>query len=341
MAPMNVFDTPSPALVVDASAFRRNVTTMSAALPGRRLRPHVKAFKSTALARELVAAGHDTFCCATVREMEGMAAAAVGSDLLLANEVVGDSARRLGTLARAVADHHLITGAVDSAATVEALAAAGVRHVVVDVNVGLPRCGCAPDEAGVIADLARSAGLEVRGVMGYEGHLMRAPAGDKAARVEASMRLLRAAHDDVGGPLLTGGGTGTYDCNPWLNEIQAGSYCLMDTEYVPHAPAFDIALSILGTCISTNEQAAVIDVGLKALGMDHGNPTVEGATCLFVSDEHTTIVREDGDPALPRVGDRVRVWPAHVDPTVAYHERMYVADGESVIDVWPIDLRNW
>lgn len=338
---MNVHDMPSPALVVDAAAFRRNVTTMSSVLPGRRLRPHVKAFKATALARELVGAGHDTFCCATVREMEGMAAAGVGTDLLLANEVVGEGARRLGALARAVGDRRLITGAVDSAATVEALAAAGVRHVVVDVNVGLPRCGCDPEDAGAIARLARSAGLEVRGVMGYEGHLMRAPGTDKAARVEASMRLLLAAHDDVGGPLLTGGGTGTYDCNPWLNEIQAGSYCLMDTEYVPHAPAFDMALSILGTCISVNSRAAVIDVGLKALGMDHGNPTIEGATCLFVSDEHTTIVPDQDGAPLPRVGDRVRVWPAHVDPTVAYHERMYVADGESVIDVWPIDLRNW
>jgi D-serine deaminase-like pyridoxal phosphate-dependent protein len=47
-----------------------------------------------------------------------------------------------------------------------------VREVVVDVNVGLPRCGCAPEDAGRLADLARSRGLEVRGVMGYEGHLM-------------------------------------------------------------------------------------------------------------------------------------------------------------------------
>jgi D-serine deaminase-like pyridoxal phosphate-dependent protein len=338
---MNVHDIPSPALVVEAAAFQRNVTTMGAVRPGRRLRPHVKAFKSTALARELVGAGHDTFCCATVREMEGMAAAAVGTDLLLANEVVGDGARRLGALARAVGEQCLITGAVDSAATVEALAQAGVRQVVVDVNVGLPRCGCDPQDAGEIAELARSAGLEVRGVMGYEGHLMRVPAVDKPAEVEASMRLLLAAHRDVGGPLLTGGGTGTYDCNPWLDEIQAGSYCLMDTEYVEHAPAFEIALSILGTCISVSRRAAVIDVGLKALGMDHGNPTIDGATCLFVSDEHTTIVPIDDGPALPQVGDRVRVWPAHIDPTVAYHERMYVVDGGSVIDVWPIDLRHW
>jgi D-serine deaminase-like pyridoxal phosphate-dependent protein len=35
------------------------------------------------------------------------------------------------------------------------------------------------------------------------------------------------------------------------------------------------------------------------------------------------------------------VIPTHVDPTVAYHERMYVVRDDTVIDTWPVDLRNW
>ena len=46
-------------------------------------------------------------------------------------------------------------------------------------------------------------------------------------------------------------------------------------------------------------------------------------------------------PVRPRVGDRIRLVPAHVDPTLAYHDRLYVADGEDVVDEWPIDLRGW
>ena len=41
------------------------------------------------------------------------------------------------------------------------------------------------------------------------------------------------------------------------------------------------------------------------------------------------------------VGDRVRVLPAHVDPTVASHERMHVVRGDDVLGTWPVDLRNW
>ena len=42
-----------------------------------------------------------------------------------------------------------------------------------------------------------------------------------------------------------------------------------------------------------------------------------------------------------RVGDRIRVVPAHLDPTVAYHERMHVVDGDDVLETWPVDLRGW
>ena len=60
---------------------------MSEALPGSRLRPHVKAHKCTALARHQATYGQRGFTCATIREMEGMAGAGLGHDLLLANEV--------------------------------------------------------------------------------------------------------------------------------------------------------------------------------------------------------------------------------------------------------------
>ena len=47
-----------------------------------------------------------------------------------------------------------VTVAVDSEATVDAAARAGVPEVVIDVNVGLPRCGCAPADAGRLAEWA-------------------------------------------------------------------------------------------------------------------------------------------------------------------------------------------
>ena len=332
----------TPALLVDRAVFDDNLRVMSEAHPGHSLRPHVKAHKCTALAREQAALGHDTFTCATILEVEGMAAAGLGADLLLANEVL--DATRLGRVAEAGAR---VTVAVDSEATIDAAALGGVREVVIDVNVGLPRCGCAPEDAGRLADVARGRGLDVRGVMGYEGHAMViADLDERRKVVDECMAKLLAAHADVGGDIVSAGGTGTFAVNTWANEIQAGSYALMDTAYagLPDLP-FGHALTVLGTVISTTGPSggipgwAVVDVGLKSLGMDHGNPTIPGGTVWFCSDEHTTWQPDDFSAVT--IGDRVRVLPAHVDPTVVLHERMYVVTGDDVIDEWPVDLRGW
>jgi len=155
--------------------------------------------------------------------------------------------------------------------------------------------------------------------------------------VTTAMETLRAAHADVGGEIVSAGATGTYDCNDAATEIQAGSYALMDTAYAKLGLPFTLAVGVLSTVISVSESFAVADCGLKALGMDHGNPALADARVWFCSDEHITFA-----PASPvRVGDRVRVDPAHVDPTVAYHERMFLVSGDVVVDEWPVDLRGW
>jgi len=334
---MRVPELRTPALVVDATDLEHNLAAMAAALPGDRLRPHVKAHKCTELARRQAEVGHHRFTCATIREAEGLAAAGLGYDLLVANEVL--DAGRLGALTNVGAR---VTVAVDSAATVAAAARGGVGEVVIDVNVGLPRCGCEPADAAAVADDARRRGLSVRGVMGYEGHAVGLEnRAQRATEVRASMAILLAAHGEVGGGLITAGGTGSFDLNEVATEIQAGSYALMDTAYGALGLPFRQALTIAATVVSVNRQGwAVADCGLKALGMDHGNPSVPGFNVWFCSDEHLTFAPADGD-RLPAVGDVVRVSPAHVDPTVAYHERLHVVDDDEVVEEWAVDLRHW
>jgi D-serine deaminase-like pyridoxal phosphate-dependent protein len=232
--------------------------------------------------------------------------------------------------------------AVDSEATIKAAANGGVGEVVIDVNVGLPRCGCEPNDAGRLADLARRRGLEVRGVMGYEGHVVGlADRAERTEKVAESMGMLMRAAESVGGEMVSAGGTGTFDINTWATEIQAGSYALMDTAYSALDLPFRQALSVLATVISVSQKFAVADCGLKALGMDHGPPSMDdaGGKVWFCSDEHLTFAPAPENPV--RVGDRVRVIPGHVDPTVAYHETFHVVRDGTVVDMWPIDMRGW
>lgn len=352
-------DVSTPALVVDVAAFDHNLSVMSAARPGRTLRPHVKAHKCSSLAARQAALGHTGFTCATPREVIGMANAGLGRDLLLANETVDP--RRLAAMA--ALDDASVTVAVDSSITIDAAARAGIRNVLIDVNVGLPRCGCPPDEAAELAKRSIERGLTVRGVMGYEGHLMAmADRIDQKSKVHSSMTALVDAFDAVHAvvgdscKIISAGGTGTFDhfdaSDPVLgriNEVQAGSYALMDSQYGAQGLPFRQAVFVIGTVISRGQGWFVADVGLKALGMDHGNPTIPGASVWFCSDEHVTFSLGEGSAPLS-IGDRVAVVPAHVDPTVSQHERMLVVEGTighgaamdaRVIETWPVDLRGW
>lgn len=344
---MKVLDLPTPALVIERSALDHNLAAMAATHPAAALRPHVKAHKCTALAARQAAAGHRAFTCATPREVLGMAAAGLGDDLLLANEVLDPA--RLASLAAAQGEAR-VTVAVDSAETVIAAATAGVRSVVVDVNVGLPRCGCRVEDAGRIADMARARGIDVRGVMGYEGHLMMVEdRGLQRAQVAECVDRLLAAHALVGGEVVSAGGTGTYDLHDRVTEVQAGSYALMDTHYARLGLPFRQACFVVGTVVSVSRGFAVADVGLKAMGMDHGNPSVrsldgEELSVWFLSDEHVTFATTEATGL--HVGDRVKVIPAHIDPTMAMHEVAWLVDrdtvdGDTVVDRWAIDLRGW
>ena len=175
--------------------------------------------------------------------------------------------------------------------------------------------------------------------MGYEGHVMLVedPA-EKRRQVEQCMSLLLAAAADVGGDVVSAGGTGTYRENHWCTEVQAGSYALMDTAYSAAGLPFAQALTVLARVISTSPKGwAVADLGLKSLGHGPRQPDGPGRGRLVLLRRAHDVQRR----STCSVGDLVRALPAHVDPTVALHERMHLVDGDQVLETWPVDLRGW
>ena len=166
----------TPALMVDLGRFEANVAAMEALLggTGKTVRPHVKTHRTPELARRQLGGAAVGVTCATVGEAEVMVAAG-STDVLVANEVV-DPAKieRLVALAREAR----VAVAADAAEPVERLAraaaAAGVPiEVLVDVDIGLHRCGVgSAQEAVQLAEvIARQPSLRFRGLMGYEGRI--------------------------------------------------------------------------------------------------------------------------------------------------------------------------
>jgi D-serine deaminase-like pyridoxal phosphate-dependent protein len=349
---MNLSDIPTPALIVDVPALDRNITRMAAffATGSCRLRPHFKAHKTPAIARRQLAAGSCVgLTCATVGEAE--VAKDLCDDLLIANEIVSpDKCARVAALAGG----RTVTVAVDSITGIDALAeaarAAGATiGVLVDVNVGQGRCGVEPGDAAVALAkrVAATAGLTLRGVMGYEGHLQ--PVRDRAereTRTRAAMhdlvdavRLIRA--EGFRCEVVSSGGTGTYDISgrvEGVTEIQAGSYALMDTDYATVGVPFEQAFFVLGTVVSRpSPERCVADCGHKSMTKDHGHPSVhgvDGAVVTALNDEHAVIAVPES--CTLAIGQRVRLIPSHTDPTVNLHDVFYAVEADRVVDVWPI-----
>jgi D-serine deaminase-like pyridoxal phosphate-dependent protein len=356
---MKLHEIPTPALIVDLPAMERNIARMADYFAARssKLRPHFKAHKTPAIARRQLAAGSCTgLTSATVGEAEVVARERLCDEILIANEIVGTG--KAARVAKIAAETNIIV-AVDSDYGLDDIAAAaraaGVTvGVLVDVGVGLPRCGIAPGEPALaLARRVEAAdGVVLRGVMGYEGHVVgiedRAEREAKATkamdRLLSTARLIRES--GLRCDIASAGGTGTYDITggmEGITEIQAGSYVLMDTAYAKLDIPFEQALSILSTVLSRpRPELCATDAGLKACAVDHGNPSVkdiDGAQILFLSDEHASI-------ALPpestiAVGDRIELWPSHIDPTINLHDVLYAVEGDTVVEVWPIAARGY
>jgi D-serine deaminase-like pyridoxal phosphate-dependent protein len=344
---MRISQVPTPALLVDLEVFERNLVRMHSFFEGRAcgVRPHVKAHKTPAIARLQQEAGCVGFCCATVSEAEVFAAHGF-DDLLIANEVCDPN--KIDRLV-AVAKRATLTVAVDSRRGADLLAGTDLR-VLIDVNVGLPRCGVPPQDAPELARIATRNGLHVVGVMGYEGHATAIEDVAKRAEVaRTSMGVLLEVVDALRADaydirVVSAGSTLTYDVTGTIDgitEVQVGSYALMDTEFSKSSP-FEEALRCLTTVVSVHDNIAVLDAGLKTLTIDHGNPKLPDdvpADVLFLSDEHTTLVTKDGWTAQP--GDRVFLRPSHVDPTVNLHDELFAYRGDEVVEVWPVAARGY
>jgi D-serine deaminase-like pyridoxal phosphate-dependent protein len=175
---------------------------------------------------------------------------------------------------------------------------------------------------------------------------------ENEGRAEYSANALRSAFEtrelleSHGIPVgrITGGSTGSCRADavfPYLTELQAGSYALMDVAYARIGGVeFGHALTVLATVVSANhEDRVTVDAGFKAFAADRpfGPEPLDlpGARYEWAGDEFG-FVHMEGIPRSLRPGDRVRFIPPHCDPTVNLYDRIHVCSGDIVMDVWPV-----
>ncbi|HWD59621.1 MAG TPA: DSD1 family PLP-dependent enzyme [Stellaceae bacterium] len=361
---MSLAEVDTPALIVDLDAFERNLRRLPERIAGTgiRLRPHAKTHKCAVVALKQMELGAVGVCCQKVSEAEALVYGGV-KNVLVTNEIVGkQKLRRLMGLAGMAT---IATCADDPAQVValdEAAAEAGITLPVhVEVNMGGNRCGVEPGEPAL--DLARkiidARHLSFAGLQAYHGsaqHLrsweerQQAIAG-AVGKAGATRDLL--AQNGIDCANITGAGTGTFEfesASGLYTELQCGSYIFMDADYGRNLDrdggetrAFEPSLFVWATVMSRpNDERAIVDAGLKALGMDSGPPNVwdePAARYDRASDEHGRLVISGATNRL-RLGDKIKLVPGHCDPTVNLYDWYVGVRGERVEAIWPIVARG-
>ena len=243
--------------------------------------------------------------------------------------------------------------AADDPAPVEALSRAAKRAgvtvgVLLDVDVLLHRCGVVsvPEALALARVIEGAPGVRLDGIMGYEGrvrlHTERRDeliAGAYAFLHKVRDGLVAAGHQvDV----VSTAGTSTIReaiADPFVTEVQAGVYALMESELLVMDLPFRCAAAVRGTVISRHPGHFVADVGRRVVGVEYGPPVAVGieASAVALSDEHATVAIAGTPPAL---GSQVDFIPGQIRTTFNLHDHVWVSRGGEIVDRWPVSARG-
>ena len=365
-APIPLEDLQTPALIIDLELFESNLTKMQTYLDQQSiaLRAHTKMHKCPIIAAKQIEKGARGVCAAKVSEAEVMCAAGIEDVLITSPIATLDKVNRFIKVRKShpglkiVIDNEQSADLLASVADAEGL----VVDVFVDLDPGMGRTGIEPGEKALqlVQHVGEQDALRFSGLQMYAGNCMHiegfSKRRDKYTHIMKkgveTLALFEKAGIKV--PVVSGGGTGTYNMESGLgliNELQAGSYAFMDIEYRDIGGVdsdrfldFEVSLYVLVTAISQPQSRLItVDGGFKSFASDKMAPEfrdVEGVIFHWGGDEHG-IVQLDNPSYEIQLGNKLPMLTPHCDPTVNLHDFYFPYRDGLVEEIWPISARGF
>ena len=367
--------TDTPAVVVDRTRLMRNLERVQQVAQANQLAlwPHIKTHKCVKLATLQVSGGAEGLSVAKPGEAIAFMEAGFRDILVAYPGLSEEKVRRLLVSGDSVGAS--LTFTADSLAGVEVLGSEALRFgrelpVMLKIDVGLHRCGIDPDATDlpcVAQAIDRAPGLRLAGILSHAGHSYAAssPASIRKIAAEEKEIMLNVAdrliQHGTPAPLISVGSTPTVLANAGfegIGQIRPGNYVFCDLTQVRLGLVAldDVALFVLARVVSRGRDWVVIDAGSKTLSSDtapHSAKSGLGYGIAFrpedplvleagfrverLSEEHGVVADQ---AQLLKVGDLLRVFPNHACPVMNLTDRVLVAEGMEVVDVWPIDARS-
>lgn len=350
----------TPALIIDADAMEKNLLRMQSAADSARVElwPHIKTHKMVPILRKQLDLGAKGATCAKIGEAEAMLPSGVRR-IFIAHSIADlRNAPRLKALQSQLDQLILaVTSEPHCDALEQVLAAADIKvQVLMAVDTGLGREGARSTAKAVslAAKIRQSARMDLIGIYTHEGHSYGSTSPEEALKTAAKVHeALIDCAQAVGGQLPLWPGcsvTGSIMARQiGVKAVRPGSYVFGDlslTESTKVMPFDDVALTILATVVDRpDENLALIDAGSKVFSSDKTPLGLSGRCQDFpslvvtrFSEEHGFITG-DGVNEL-KIGQRLRIQPAHVCTVVNLANQVRVVQGGQIIDTWPVDARG-
>jgi D-serine deaminase-like pyridoxal phosphate-dependent protein len=335
------------------------------------LRPHIKTHKSLQICRLQIEAGALGVTASKADEAIVFLEGGVKSITVAYPQIdLKKCGRLLEAAKNNAAELRLV---VDSLEGINVASTASERAgyhpgIFLKIDVGLHRCGLRETDSRLlpfVKEICQSPGLQFTGLLSHAGHAYAAKDAEQVmaiAQEECDIlnrvrQRIEAAGFEV--KVVSVGATPTFLASKsydGITEARPGNYVFMDLAAMRLGliNLDRVALSVLATVVSVNEDYAIIDAGSKVLSSDlgaHGTESpggygfaytlgeygasARGLTIAKLSEEHGFVKR---DHSALAVGTRLRVIPNHACPVVNLAEEITVLK-DGVLVAWPVDAR--
>lgn len=347
----------SPSVLVFPERIEENIRRMIVvAGSADRLRPHVKTHKLAEVVRLQVNFGIIKFKCATLAEVE-MVAANGGMDILLAYPLLGPGIKLFLALCKRYPEVKFSV-TVDSMGAIEELGAQAGREgfplkVFVDLDNGMHRTGMEPAQAGALIESIQTHHmLSFQGLHVYDGHIHQSDVEERKKQCERDFEPVNDLLKELEGKgiqveELACGGTPTFPIHALdpSRTLCPGTPLLWDAGYAAGFPDLDFlhAAVVAGRVISKPLEHICLDLGHKSIASEMPQPrlkflNLEVSEVIVHSEEHLVVSAERSAERSP--GELVFALPVHICPTMALHEQVYVVQEGRVTGTWKVVARS-
>ncbi len=355
----NVETIPSPALLVYPERIEENIRTMISMAGGfTRLRPHIKTHKTAEIVQMQQRHGIQKFKCATVAEAELLGNCGA-KDVLLAMQPVAVNIDRFFSLMKRFPETYFST-LVDNLAHFKVLATSAENEhtrisLYMDINNGMDRTGCPPDETAVALYRAMEEHSHVTasGIHVYDGHIRDSDIAERKARCDAAYESVTdlintIKNEGITVPHVVAGGSPSFPIHSKRPHVESspGTTLLWDVRYgdlFPDMHFLHAAVLLVRVISKPGKDLLCFDLGHKWVAPEMGFPRVkllglEGSEQVGHSEEHLIVKTQKANEYA--VGDALYALPIHICPTAAKYKEVRTISDHEQTGTWEVVARD-